>query len=61
MPVKETVVHQNGAPMVWTMGVLALLFVGAGAALLLYPRALGVAHDALAQQILAAVAVAGVA
>ncbi|MCJ2021905.1 M48 family metalloprotease [Methylobacterium sp. E-065] len=61
VPVKETVVHQNGAPMVWTMGVLALLFVGAGAALLLYPRALGVAHDALAQQILAAVAVAGVA
>ncbi len=61
VPVEETVVHENGAPMVWTMGVLALLFAGAGAALLLYPRALGVAHDALAQQILAAVAAAGVA
>ena len=61
VPADETVVHENGAPMVWTMGVLALLFAGAGAALLLYPRALGVAHDALAQQILAAVAAAGIA
>ncbi|MCJ2084998.1 M48 family metalloprotease [Methylobacterium sp. E-005] len=61
VPVGETLVHENGAPMVWTMGVLAILFAGAGAALLLYPRALGVAHDALAQQILAAVAAAGVA
>ncbi|QEE41341.1 MULTISPECIES: M48 family metallopeptidase [unclassified Methylobacterium] len=61
VPVEETVVHENGAPMVWTMGVLALLFAGAGAALLLYPRALGVAHDALAQQILGAAAAAGVA
>ncbi|MCJ2060185.1 M48 family metalloprotease [Methylobacterium sp. J-048] len=61
VPVEETVVHENGAPMVWTMGVLALLFAGAGAALLMYPRALGVAHDALAQQILAAAAAAGVA
>ncbi|GJE52447.1 Protease HtpX [Methylobacterium tardum] len=61
VPVEETLVHENGAPMVWTMGILALLSAGAGAGLLLYPRALGIAHDALAQQILAAVAAAGVA
>ncbi len=61
VPVEETLVHENGAPMVWTMGILALLSAGAGAGLLLYPRTLGIAHDALAQQILAAVAAAGVA
>lgn len=61
VPVEETLVHENGSPMVWTMGVLALLFAGAGAALLLYPRALGIAQDALAQQILVGVAAAGVA
>ena len=61
VPVEETLVHENGSPMIWTMGVLALLFAGAGAAVLLYPRALGIAHDALAQQILLGVVAAGVA
>jgi Zn-dependent protease with chaperone function len=60
VPTEETLVYENGAPMVWTMGVLAVLFAAAGAAFVLYPRAVGIAHDALAQQILTAVVVAGV-
>ncbi|WP_187275500.1 M48 family metallopeptidase [Methylobacterium sp. WL6] len=60
VPAEETLVHENGAPIVWTMGVLALLFAGTGAILLLYPRALGIVHDTLAQQILAAVVTSGV-
>jgi len=60
VPSGETPIYENGAPMVWTLGVLAVLFAGAGVALVLYPRALGIAHDALAQQILAAVVAAGV-
>ncbi|TXN41540.1 M48 family metalloprotease [Methylobacterium sp. WL119] len=60
VPAEETLVYENGAPMVWTMGVLAVLFAAAGAAFVLYPRALGIAHDTLAQQILAAVVGVGV-
>lgn len=59
VPAEETLVYENGAPMVWTMGSLAVLFAGVGAALL-YPRALGIAHDALARQILAAAVAAGI-
>ena len=58
--VDEVLIYENGAPVVWTMAVLTVLFAGAGAAFVLFPRALGIAHDALAQQILAAVTAAGV-
>ncbi|MCJ2074734.1 peptide ABC transporter, partial [Methylobacterium sp. E-016] len=60
VPTEETLVYENGAPMIWTMGVLAVLFAAAGAAFVLYPRAVGITHDAFAQQILIAVVVAGV-
>lgn len=57
---EAVVLYENSRPMVWAMGVIAVLFSGVGAALVLYPRALGIAHDPLAQQILAAVIGTGV-
>ena len=60
VPAEERPVYENGAPMVWTMAVLAVLFAGAGATFVVYPRALGIGHDGLAQVILVGVTGASV-
>ena len=60
VPAEERPVYENGAPMVWTMAVLTVLFAGAGVVFVAYPRALGIGHDGFAQAILAGVTGAGV-
>ena len=54
VPSDDTLVYENGRPMVWTMAVLAALLVASGGLLIIYARSLGIAHDPFAQRILAA-------
>ncbi|WP_102960862.1 M48 family metallopeptidase [Mangrovicella endophytica] len=52
MPEGETAIYDNGKPMIWTMGILAVLMGGFAVASIAFAAGLGIAHDPSATTII---------